>query len=165
MATIEKAAEPSRELRPNPRAQFEAMDFVALYRTEPMARIDLIKGGVPARTVGVMARQLDMSKERLMNLLGMAPATVNRKVKTGDPLGTDEGSRVVGVARLIGQVDDIVRQSGRSEKFDAALWMAGWIDRPVPALGDRRPAELLDTIEGQALVSEVIARMQSGAYS
>jgi uncharacterized protein (DUF2384 family) len=36
---------------------------------------------------------------------------------------------------------------------------------PVPALGGTRPLDLMDTMTGQALVSQVLAQMQSGAYA
>ena len=36
---------------------------------------------------------------------------------------------------------------------------------PVPALGGARPIDLMDTMEGQALVSTTLAQLQSGAYA
>ncbi len=35
----------------------------------------------------------------------------------------------------------------------------------MAALGGKRPADLMDTAEGQAIVSNLVARMQSGAYA
>jgi len=72
---------------------------------------------------------------------------------------------VLGMGRLVGQVQRMVEESGRPEGFDAAAWVARWMERPVPALAGRRPAELMDTAEGQALVANVLARAQSGAYA
>ena len=51
------------------------------------------------------------------------------------------------------------------EGFDAAKWVAAWLDRPQPALGGKRPAELMDTADGRSIVSDLVARMQSGAYT
>lgn len=70
-----------------------------------------------------------------------------------------------GVASLIGQVQTMIEESGNPEGFNAAEWVARWIDRPLPALGGQRPAELMDTSDGRVLVSNIVARMQSGAYS
>ncbi|WP_253190217.1 MbcA/ParS/Xre antitoxin family protein [Paraburkholderia phenazinium] len=58
----------------------------------------------------------------------------------------------------------MVNQSGSSADFDAQAWLIHWLGSPVPALGGRPPGELLDTAEGVRLVSETLARMQSGAY-
>lgn len=69
------------------------------------------------------------------------------------------------IARLVGLVEKIVTESGNPENFDAARWTARWLSRPSPALGGRRPAELMRTPDGQRVVESIVARMQSGAYS
>jgi uncharacterized protein (DUF2384 family) len=37
--------------------------------------------------------------------------------------------------------------------------------RTLPAFGGARPADLIDTMEGQSLVSAALGRIQSGAYA
>jgi uncharacterized protein (DUF2384 family) len=69
------------------------------------------------------------------------------------------------MAKLVGQLEAIVEESGEPEGFDAAAWMSRWLREPVPALGGARPIELMDTMEGQALVSAVLSQIQSGAYA
>jgi uncharacterized protein (DUF2384 family) len=69
------------------------------------------------------------------------------------------------VASLVSQVQSIVEQSGDPAGFDAAQWVAHWIETPVLALGGRMPIELLDTAEGRDQVSKVLAMTQSGAYA
>ncbi|SOE63487.1 Protein of unknown function [Burkholderia sp. D7] len=66
---------------------------------------------------------------------------------------------------LVRQVEKMVAESGNPEGFDAAQWLAAWMERSVPALGGRRPAEYMDTVEGRALISRLLAMMQSGAYA
>ena len=50
-------------------------------------------------------------------------------------------------------------------EFNAAEWVAQWLAQPVAALGGRKPGELMDTAEGQAIVSNLLDRAVSGAYS
>lgn len=95
----------------------------------------------------------------------MARATVQRKTSRRKLLSADESSRVLGISRLIGQVRALVEQSGDASGFDAARWVAGWLDQPLPALSGIAPAQLMDTAEGQAIVAQVVARMQSGVYA
>ena len=97
--------------------------------------------------------------------LNLSAATVNRKAARGQTLSSDESERVIGIARLIGQVQAIVEESGVADGFDAERWISRWLESSVPALGGRRPLDLLDTMEGQSLVSDTLARMQSGAYA
>lgn len=131
----------------------------------PLQRVRLLKRGVPAATLPALARDLGMSKERLYATLGLARATVDRRLRADQRLTPDESERVFGIARLVGQVAEVVETSGDPTGFDAAKWLATWLDQPVPALGGLTPGSLLDTAEGREIVSGLIARMQSGAYT
>jgi uncharacterized protein (DUF2384 family) len=95
------------------------------------------------------------------------PETIDvaRKAREDKLLSIDQGARVLGIAALIAQVQAMIEESGNPEGFDAAMWVARWLDKPLPALGGQSPAELMDTPDGRALVSNIVARMQSGAYS
>jgi uncharacterized protein (DUF2384 family) len=77
----------------------------------------------------------------------------------------DNRSRLLGIARLVGQVHQMVVESGDPEGFDAAAWVAQWLETPLPALDGEKPATFMDTADGQALVATLVARMQTGAYS
>jgi uncharacterized protein (DUF2384 family) len=58
----------------------------------------------------------------------------------------------------------LVHESGGAADFDAERWVIEWLARPLPALGGRRPGEFMDTAEGCALVSDLLAQQQSSAY-
>jgi putative toxin-antitoxin system antitoxin component (TIGR02293 family) len=141
------------------------LPLASLYPFDAIERIELVKQGVPAGLVAVISEDMAISKDKLYSTLGLARATTNRKLRARQTLTQDESERVLGIARLVGQVDLMVRESGVSEQFDAAKWVAAWLDRPNAALDGKRPAELMDTADGRNVVSELIARMQSGAYA
>lgn len=65
---------------------------------------------------------------------------------------------------LVRQVQAMVEESGNPDCFDAAEWLARWLSEPVPALGGARPMDLMENAEGRALVSDTLARMQTGAF-
>lgn len=65
----------------------------------------------------------------------------------------------------MGQVEQMVRESSDAEGFDAGKWVAGWLSQPLPALDRKSPATLMDTSEGRALISDLLAQIQSGAYA
>ena len=139
--------------------------FTAIYAMEPLERSDLVDGGVSARFLPRLARELSVAKETIYTLLGASRATVERKLKADDPLSAAESERAIGIARLVGQVQQIVQESGDPEGFDAGRWVAQFLDVPHPALGGRRPADLMRTNEGSRMVSTLVAQMQSGAYA
>jgi len=70
----------------------------------------------------------------------------------------------MGIARLVGQAQNLVEQSGGAAYFDAGRWVGDWLQRPLPALDGKTPGELMDTVDGRALVSDLLAQQQSGAY-
>ena len=156
-------AKPDR--RTASRARQQQLKLVALYRADPMERVTLVKTGVPAADFVELASNMKMTKERLASTLGLARATVDRKIRDNKLLSSDESSRLLGMASLVGQVQSMVAESGQPQGFDAGAWVSHWLDQPVPALGGRRPAELMDTPEGQGIVSRLVAQMQSGAYA
>ena len=90
---------------------------------------------------------------------------MSRKARTNAHLSPAEGERVLGLGRLLGQLQTMVRESGNPDGFDASAWLSAWISTPVPVLDGARPLDLMDTMTGQALVSQMIAQMQSGAYA
>ncbi|MBJ7314137.1 DUF2384 domain-containing protein [Rugamonas sp. CCM 8940] len=106
-----------------------------------------------------------MPEGRLLALLGMSRATVSRKARAKQPLPPEDSERVLGVEALIGQVDAMVHESGEPVGFNPATWVANWLAEPVPALNGRTPASFLDTVEGQKLLSNLLAMAQSGAYA
>jgi len=139
--------------------------FATLYSVDPIERVAIVKEGLPAEVLTVLAEDMSISKEQLYATIGVARATVDRKIREQSVLSLDESERVMGIAKLVNQVDTIVRSSGNPAGFDPAKWVSAWLDRPQAALGGKRPAELMDTSEGRGIVSGLIAQMQSGAYA
>jgi putative toxin-antitoxin system antitoxin component (TIGR02293 family) len=150
---------------PIARRSLAPLSFVDVYRAEPLTRVQMVKQGLPADYIDRLAKSMAMPKERLMRGLGISPATVNRKAREAKPLSTEDSERILGVARMIGQVEVMVQESGDPEGFNAAEWLADWLERYVGALGGRQPMSFMDTAEGQAIISNLLAIMQSGAYA
>ena len=140
-------------------------DPTGFYRSAPSERISALKAGVPARHIDALSSRMHITKEALIDTLRLSRATVNRKARSGGVLSQDESERVLGMECLIGQVHAMVEESGQLTGFDAAVWLAGWLFQPLPALGGKTPASYLDSIEGQKLVSNLLAMTQSGAYA
>lgn len=148
-----------------PAARGGVSAFARLYQAGASHRIALIRQGVAAHEVGELSALLGVPKESLIESLGIARATLSRKVREKRSLSPDESERVLGLQALIGQVQAMVEQSGEAPGFDAALWLSAWLHTPLAALGGARPASYLDTVEGQKFVSHYLALAQSGAYA
>ena len=134
------------------------------FRASLLERVEIIKRRVPATFVQIVIASMKMPREALYDSLNLARATIDRKVQKNELLNQDESERVLAIAKLVGQADSIVRDSGVEQGFGAAEWVATWLQRAHPALGGRRPADLMDTADGRELVTDLLARQQSGAY-
>ncbi len=139
--------------------------FVTVYKADPIQQVDLIKSGVTAEAPGRLATMLYLTADQLYKHLGFARATVDRKARNKENLSQDQSERIIGLMKLIGQVQTMVDESGDAEGFDAAQWVGEWIQKPNPALGKRRPADLMDTVQGLEIVSNLLLKMQTGAYA
>lgn len=139
--------------------------YTTFFRAEPIERISIIKHGILASEAKQILSDLAVTQAVAMTALNISVATMNRRAKGEDRLPPAESERVLGVARLVGQIQNIVEESGDPQGFDAAAWMSRWLNEPLPALGGVRPLDLMDTMEGQTLVSNTLAQVQGGAYA
>lgn len=145
----------------------DAQVGVPLVEQGPMQQIALVREGVPAALVADLAESLGLTKEKLYAGTGLKRATIDAKVRAGVHLAPDESERVLGLARLLGRVQAMWRESGDHEAapdFAPAAWLGRWLDDPNPALGGERPLALLDTATGRDVVDRLLLAMQAGAY-
>lgn len=148
-----------------PLAAYAFEPYVSLFQATPEDRVRLIRQGVKAVALVDTSKAMGIPRERLFVTLNLPAGTVKRKIAQDELLPPDQSERIIGLQKLIGQVETMVAESGDPEGFDPAKWVAGWLDTPCQALGGDRPADYMDTIEGQRIVSELLGRMQSGAYA
>lgn len=139
--------------------------YIEIYRSSPQARIKMIRSGVKAGDAKQMISDLHFDQQVLLGALNLKTATVNRKAARNEALSIEESERVLGIASLVGQLQAIIEESGDPEGFDATQWLSRWLREPLSALGGEEPVSLLDTMEGQSLVADTLAKVQSGAFA
>jgi putative toxin-antitoxin system antitoxin component (TIGR02293 family) len=136
-----------------------------LYRAPVMDRIRLMTSGVPADEAKQWLEIASLGRNATLKALDLPVATFNRKVKAKARLSPAESERVIGFARLVGQVEAMLEGADVPPAFDARAWLARWLTDPLPAFGNARPIDFMNTMEGQTLVSETLARIESGVYA
>jgi len=67
-------------------------------------------------------------------------------------------------AALCAVVQRMVDESGTSTRFDARAWLERWMTEEVPALGSKRPIDVLKEPGGLERIQTILKGMQSGAY-
>jgi putative toxin-antitoxin system antitoxin component (TIGR02293 family) len=139
--------------------------YGTLYRAAAMERIRLMTDGVPAAEAKRWLDIAELGRSSTLKALDLPAATFNRKVKANARLSPAESERVIGFARLVGQVEALLEEAGAPADFDARAWLARWLTEPLPALGNARPIDFMNTMEGQALVAQKLAQIGGGAYA
>lgn len=140
------------------------LDYLAVYRASAQDRIGVVRAGIRSSLAKRIVDDLDMPVLLTYEALHLPLATMNRKVTTDALLRPDEGERILGLAKLVGQVEFMAQGVEDAEGFDARVWTSRWLREPMPAFGGATPLDYMGTMEGQALVSDTLARIQSGAY-
>lgn len=140
-------------------------NYLHMFKASPSEQIDIIRKGLPAEILTRTVLDMGMPKERLFTVLKLPRTTINRQISKKELLSPEYSERMIGLQKLIGQVESIMADSGADTDFNAAHWVAQWLEQPLPALDNAKPADYMDTVVGQELVASMLARMQSGAYA
>jgi putative toxin-antitoxin system antitoxin component (TIGR02293 family) len=132
----------------------------------PTQRMDIERRGVSGAFIKELSRRMGVPTSRTFTILGVPKATAEKKAAAGELVTGSGGLAAVGMIRLLGIAQDIVGNSKSTEAkgFDTAKWLGQWIERPQPALGGRKPAELIDTPTGLDVVARLLGSIESGAY-
>jgi putative toxin-antitoxin system antitoxin component (TIGR02293 family) len=131
----------------------------------PMELIQVERRGVGGRLLKDMAIEMDIPQVRFFSMIGVPKATAEMKASGNAMITGAGGQAALGMVRLLGIAQSIVDNSTADlSDFDVGKWLGQWIERPQPALGGKKPAELLDTPTGVEVVSRVLGAIESGAY-
>lgn len=138
----------------------------AVSMATPMQLVDAEREGVAGQFFKDISKRMDIPAARMFTMLGVPKATAEKKVAEGAVIRGTAGRAALGLARLLGIAKEIVADSTapEAENFDSARWLGQWMDRPQPALGGRKPADLIDTSAGVDIVSKLLGSIQSGTY-
>ncbi|HEX8012800.1 MAG TPA: antitoxin Xre/MbcA/ParS toxin-binding domain-containing protein [Casimicrobiaceae bacterium] len=137
-----------------------------LRRSTPIEIVEIEREGVRGSFIKDLSRRLEIPASRMFGILGVPKATAEKKAATGEKVSGSGGQAAIGVAKLLAIAEEIVANSTApdAKNFDAARWLGQWIERPQPALGGRKPADLIDTPTGLNVVARLLGSIESGAY-
>ena len=132
----------------------------------PLDKIRIEKEGVPGNVIKGLSRQLGLPSQRFFAILGIPKATAEKKTALGEMIKGTGGLAAVGMVELLAQAQAMAQNSTAEEAmtFDSALWLGQWIERPLPALGGHKPADMIDSPTGLALVKRLLGSVESGSY-
>ena len=145
----------------------EMRSFIhSVERATPYQLVDIERRGVHGRLIMDLATTMHLPKTRVLSILGIPRATAGTKATSGAAIKGSAGQAALGMVKLLGIAQAIIDNSDSpdAEGFDASRWLGEWIERPQPALGGRKPSDLLDTPTGVEVVARLLGAIESGAY-
>lgn len=114
----------------------------------------IIENGLPTDSLQLL-REAGLTFTEVSEII-ISPRTLKHRKSRGEALSHEEADRVVRMARVIGQAEDVF---GNREK--ALLWLRTADDR----LDDRTPLSMLRTESGGRLVEEMLWQIAEGIYT
>jgi len=121
---------------------------------DSMSIIDLVRTGLPGRSLGKIAEAYQMPRTEIYNLLHISPKTAQRAASK--KLGRDISDHLVQMVKVFKRAVEIFKDSEKAMR---------WLKSPCYALGNQVPVRLLDTTEGMELVMNTLGRIEYGVFS
>ena len=118
-------------------------------------QIGRIQAGFSFRAVRDLQKTLDVSIEKLANLLGMSRATLHRR-KVQGKIDERESEKLVRYQRLLEKARTV---------FGDAKSAREWLTHDQPGLGNVVPLEFARTEIGAREVENLLGRIEYGVYS
>ncbi len=138
------------------------LSYVELYQMSQFDYLQRVIDGVSSQAIPDLVFDMGVSQTLICKMLGLSPSTISRKVSAGQRLSTTEGEIILGIGKLIGQIQVILEECGDPERFNPATWLSSWVLTPLPALQGEKPEKYLGSINGQQFLSTIIAKAING---
>ena len=114
--------------------------------------VTMVRRGVEAGMYQWLKESLDVSDQRLSNVVRISQRTVKRRLGEGR-FHPDESERLIRVARLTERTKEV---------FDDLKRAREWLKSPQFALGGEIPLEYADTEPGAQIVEDLLGRIEHG---
>jgi putative toxin-antitoxin system antitoxin component (TIGR02293 family) len=124
--------------------------------SQPHELAQLIRDGLPANSVTMLAEKLDLPNTALSQKLGIPQRTLTRRLSRRSRLTSVESDRIVRLARVYASAVEIIGDEKKAVQ---------WLLTPNRALGGERPLDQLDTDVGARQVEDILGRIAYGVYS
>ena len=123
-----------------------------LHLNDPSKVVAVVRRGVAAGMYQWLKESLEVSDQRLSNVVRISQRTVKRRLGEGR-FHPDESERLVRVARLTERAKEVL------EDLEGAR---EWLKSPQFALGGEIPLEYADTEPGAQIVADLLGRIEQG---
>ena len=129
-------------------------NVAAIAALSPLDQVETIRKGIATQAFEQLATALGVGKEALARKLNINPQTLRKRKSR--MLSADEAEKSLRAARVFGLATEVL---GSEEKA------RHWLNDQIPALGGKRPLDLLDTDVGAHEVTNLLGGIKWGMYA
>ena len=122
-----------------------------------MERVEVIRQGVPYRTIEGISERLNRPVKSVLSIIGIPQTTYNKKKSEQSLLDSRESELIVLLTELIDYGISVF--NNEEEKFQR------WLKKPNLSLGGHSPDSLLDTTTGIDEVHSCLNRIEFGNFA
>ena len=126
----------------------------AIAALSPLEQVETIRRGIAAQAFDQLARALGVGKEALARKLNINAQTLRKRKSR--VLSADEAEKSLRAARVFAFATEVLGGE------DEARY---WLNQNIPALGGKRPLDLLDTDVGAYEVTNLLGGIKWGMYA
>ena len=127
---------------------------VAMAALSPLEQIETIRKGIAAQVFDQIAVALGVGKETLARKLNINAQTLRKRKSR--KLSADEAEKSLRVARIFAFATEVLGSENDARS---------WLNQNIPALGGKRPLDLLDTDVGAHEVTNLLGGIKWGMYA
>ena len=117
--------------------------------------IEVAKEGLPKQALDNLALNISFSTKEMAEVLNVSERTIQR-YRDDQRLDKDASAKLIRLAKLY--------ELGE-ETFGSLIRFKGWMQSNIPALGGKRPMDLLDTPLGYELIEQELIYIEHGLFA
>ena len=119
-----------------------------------LAQVETIRQGIATQVFEQIATAIGIGKETLARKLNINAQTLRKR--RSRILSADEAEKSLRVARVFAQASEVLGSEDKARQ---------WLNDQIPALGGKRPLDLLDTDVGTQEVVNLLHCIKWGMYA
>jgi len=138
--------------------------MLKVLNASPLEKIKIEIEGVPGMVIKGMSKQMGLTTHRFFSILGLPKATAEKRTAAGELIKGISGLAAIGMVELLAQAQVMADNSTAEEAktFDSAKWLGKWIETPLLALGGNKPADVIESPTGVAVVKKLLGSIERG---
>ncbi len=118
--------------------------------------IELVKEGLPMESVAFLQRNLGFTNKEMSHILAISESTYQRRIRAKSRLTQDETEKAISLSEIYEKGIDVFRSKPDFES---------WLQTKIPAMGNLRPIDMLDSMIGRQHVMDGLNRILHGIFS